>query len=215
MQNGMGSSSYPTETMILIILKKEDGLSLEELSKKVGISKMAVLKHMQTLENRNIVERRIVKKAVGRPLYRFYLLSDASTAFGNSNDKMLESLIDFLVESGNEDKVVQFLKKKYKKIEQYYRGQLSKRSGEKRVEELARLRYLENYMPELKKNGRDKFEMLEFNCPIYSISRKFGEACALEEKLFENVLEMKVETTHTQINGFGTCRFLIEKNKSE
>lgn len=202
---------YPTETTILMQLKMEDGQSLGELAKRIGISKMAVLKHLQSLEGRGLLERRIVKKEIGRPFYRFHLLREASSAFGNSAEKLFDSLISYMEETGNRDMIVGFLKKRYKEVELRYRNELASKSGKDRIEALARLRHLENYLPELRKIQGSKYEMLEFNCPIYLVSKKFSEACELERRLFQNVLRMDVDTTHTQINGHGTCRFLIEK----
>jgi|YelNatPaOPRAMG01_1025707.scaffolds.fasta_scaffold26083_2 DeoR family suf operon transcriptional repressor len=205
--------SFPTESRIIMALKESNGLSLGAISERLGISKMAVLKHLQSLERREIVERRIVKKNIGRPYYTFHLLQSSSSALGSSSEMLLYSLLDFLVERGSEEIVINFLRERYKKVEAYYEESLRFKSGRERVEELAKLRYLENYFPELKNIGRDRFELLEYNCPIYAISRKFGEACSLEQKLFENVLKMEVNTTHTQVNGHGTCRFLISKSR--
>jgi DeoR family suf operon transcriptional repressor len=206
-------NSYPTESRVIMALKESNGLSLKALSDRLSISKMAVLKHIQNLERRNIVERRIAKKNIGRPYYTFHLLQSSSSALGSSSETLLYSLLDFLVGNGNEEIVVKFLRERYNKIEAYYNESLRLKAGRERVEELARLRFLENYLPELKNIGNDKFELLEYNCPIYAISSKFGEACTLEQKLFKNVLKMEVNTTHTQVNGHGTCRFLISKPK--
>lgn len=207
--------SYPTETLILMSLKEKDGQSLDDLSHIIGISKMAVLKHLQSLEGRKIVERRIVKKSIGRPYYRFYLLAEAASALGSTTDKMFDSLLSYINESGNRELIVNFLKKRYKDVEKYYKNELSNKSGEERIEALAKLLFLENCFPELRKIQGQKYEMLEFNCPIYTVSKKFGEACELERNLFQNVLNMKVNTTHLLIDGHGTCRFLIENNSKK
>ncbi len=215
MNEGDKWKDYPTESRLLITLKKSDGMSLEELSEALGISKVATLKHIKSLENRHILERRITKKKVGRPYYRFYLLSEASSAFGSSSDRLFNDLLEFIAENGNREIVIKFLNDRYEKVAAYYKEALRNKSGKERVEELARLRLLENYLPELKSIGRDKHELLEFNCPIYSISSKFAEACDLEKKLFENVLRMRVNTSHTQVNGYGTCRFLIDRKSKD
>jgi predicted ArsR family transcriptional regulator len=204
--------NYPSEIMILMSLKNNDGQSLNDLSKAIGISRMAVLKHLQVLEKRGVVERRIVKKNVGRPYFRFYLLRDSSYALGSSGDILLDSLLAYMEETGRREVILEFLKKRYSEVEAYYRSKLSGRIGKERIEALARLRQLENYFPELRKTQGSKYELLEFNCPVYSISKKFSEACDLERRLFQNVLKMRVDTTHTQINGHGTCRFLIDKD---
>ncbi len=207
-------NNYPTESRVIIALKESNGMSLKDLSERLNISKMAVLKHLQTLESRHIVERRIAKKNIGRPYYTFHLLQSSSSALGSSSEMILCSLLDFLSANGNKEMVIKFLRERYNKIEAYYMDSLKFKKGRERVEELARLRFLEDYLPELKKIGKDKFELLEYNCPIYAISSKFGEACVLEQKLFENVLKMEVNTAHTQVNGHGTCRFLIGKSKN-
>ncbi|CAC12311.1 conserved hypthetical protein [Thermoplasma acidophilum] len=207
--------SYPTESRILMALKKSDGMTLQEIAQQMGLSKMAILKHMQVLENRHLVERRIAKGDMGRPFYRFYLLRDSSEAFGSSGDKVLTDLIDFLDSTGNRDLVVKFLEKRYKDVAESYRLIIGGVRDDERVEKLTQLRYEENYVPELKKVGNGKYELLEYNCPIFTVSRKFGEACALECHLFESVLGMKVVSSHTQVNGHGTCKFIIEREKKE
>ncbi|WP_297217560.1 metalloregulator ArsR/SmtB family transcription factor [Thermoplasma sp.] len=205
---------YPTESRIIIALKKHDGLSLQDLSNQLGLSKMAILKHIQVLENRHIVERRIMKGEIGRPFYRFYLLMKSSSAFGSAGDRILNELIEFLAETGHRDLVIRFLENRYDDIKRSYIRTLGNMKEDSRVEGLAKLRYEENYVPELKKTGNSKYELSEYNCPIFTIAQRFGEACSLECNLFESVLGMKVVSTHTQVNGHGACRFIISKEKS-
>jgi len=174
---------------------------------------MAVLKHLQSLESRHIVERRIAKKNIGRPYYTFHLIQPSSSVLGSSSEVLLQSLLNFLAENENKEIVIKFLGERFSKIEAYYRDSLIFKTGNDRLEELTRLRFLEDYLPEFKKIGKEKFELLEYNCLIFAISSKFDEACALEQKLFENVLKMEVNFTHTRVNGHGTCRFLISKSK--
>ncbi|HII82581.1 MAG TPA: HTH domain-containing protein, partial [Ferroplasma sp.] len=57
---------------IILLLKKYPNMSLDDLAKKLKISKMAVLNHISVLEQQGAVARKIVKKSVGRPSYAFY-----------------------------------------------------------------------------------------------------------------------------------------------
>ncbi len=125
---------------------------------------------------------------------------------------MFDLLLDYIEESGKREMIVDFLKKRYKDVEEHYRNELSGKPSTERIAALTRLRHLENSLSELRKIQGSKYEMLEFNCPISSISKNFSEACDLEGRLFQNVLKMKVDTAHTQINGHGTYRFLIDNN---
>ena len=76
---------------------------------------------------------------------------------------------------------------------------------------MARIREEEDYYPELKETGKGNYELLEYNCPIFQVARKFGVACSLESQLFSSVLQMDVDTTHRQVNGSDVCRFLIRQ----
>lgn len=202
---------YPSETSIMLALKKNGKMSLKELSHEIGISKMAILNHIQKMENKDLVERFLVKSSVGRPYFVFRTTQNSKEAIDNSAREMLQEILDFLEKTGNRELVDKFLTERYSKVRLEYDKQLSGISGEGKVRELARIREEENYYPELKETGKESFELLEYNCPIFQISRKFGIACSLESQLFSSVLQMDVDTTHRQVNGSDVCRFLIKK----
>jgi predicted ArsR family transcriptional regulator len=205
---------YPSETRIMLALKKNGKMSLVELSEEIGISKMAILNHLQKMESKGLVERYLVKSSVGRPHYVFKTTDNSRLGMDSSNNEMLENLLDFLEKTGNNDLVTKFLSERYSSVRLDYEKQLSKFNDREKVQELSRIREKENYYPELKETGKDGFELLEYNCPIFEISRKFGVACSLETQLFASVLQMDVNSTHRQVNGSDVCRFLIKK-KSE
>ncbi len=205
---------YPSETRIMLSLKKNGKMSLNDLSNEIGISKMAILNHIQKMESKGLVERFLVKSNVGRPYFVFSTTDDSRTGMDNSNSEMLDSLLEFLDQTGNRDLVTKFLTDRYSTIRLDYEKKLSKFSPLERVQELSRIREQENYYPELKETGKDGFELVEYNCPIFEISKKFGIACSLETQLFASVLHMDVDSTHRQVNGSDVCRFLIKK-KSE
>ncbi len=208
-------NKYPSETQIVLALKREGLLSLIELSERVGISKMADLNHIQKLEAQGMVERRLVKTKVGRPYYKFGVTDNSKISLAPSDISMLNEFVEYMDENGHTKIVENFLRERYGQVRIDYEKKLSRVDPEKRVEALARLREEENYFPELKKGGKDNYELLEYNCPIFSISKKFGVACSLETQLFSSVLGREVTSTHRQVNGSDVCKFLIKKEMKE
>lgn len=200
---------YPTKTQIMLSLKKHPGQTLDELSSDLKISKMAVLKHIQQLEGVGAIERRMSKGKMGRPFFTFFLRSGSESLLGESSDIMLDSLMEYLEESGNEKIATDFLYDRYGKTETKYSGKLSKYSGKRKIMELVSMRREENYYPELRQSGEGLYELTEYNCPIFKIANRFGIACELERSLFSRTLDMDVKSTHTQVNGHGVCKFLI------
>jgi predicted ArsR family transcriptional regulator len=58
-----------------------------------------------------------------------------------------------------------------------------------------------------------KHVLLEYNCPIIHIAEKHWEACSVETKLFEKLLDAKIETTHRAAKGDLICKFLVKERK--
>lgn len=204
---------YPSETRVILSLKSKGPLSLKELSEELGISKMAVLNHIQSLEAKGMIARHLVKSSVGRPHYAFVAKEASKHSIASSEDSMLEGLIDYMERTGNSKLALDFLKERYDNVRTTYGERLARVKPEKRVEALADFREEENYYPELKSTGNGTYELLEFNCPIYRISKRIGAACSLETQLFSSVLDMDVSSTHRQVDGGDVCRFLIRKKE--
>ena len=206
---------YPTPVKIILLLKEFPGLTLDELAEKMSISKMAVLNHISALEQQGAVARKIVKKKVGRPSFIFYALPVSNNKLGNSSDSMLNDFMDFIKTTGNEKLLEEFLKDRYSKVRSEYTGAMRGKNLDEKVNELAILRRNADYYPEVKR-AQGNLELIEYNCPILSISKNFGVACSLETKMFSQVLDANVKSTHRQVNGYSACRFLISsKSKDE
>ena len=205
---------YPTPVKIILLLKEFPGLTLDELAEKMSISKMAVLNHISALEQQGAVSRKIVKKKVGRPSFIFYALPVSNNKLGNSSDSMLNDFMDFIKTTGNEKLLEEFLKDRYSKVRSEYTGAMRGKNLDEKVNELAILRRNADYYPEVKR-AQGNFELIEYNCPILSISKNFGVACSMETKMFSQVLDANVKSTHRQVNGYSACRFLISRKSKE
>ena len=192
---------------------KSGSANLSEIAGAAGISKMAALKHLRQLEDRGLVERKIVKAKVGRPYYSFSYTDAAKSDFHNSDSTMLNSLIDFLRAKGHDEIVEEFLKSRYEDYRRRYEAELGSTDAEDRIRKLAAIREGEDYMPELHKVSENTYELLEKNCPIFKIAKNYPLACSMEQRMFSGVLGMEVDTTHRQSEGSGVCRFLIRRNR--
>jgi predicted ArsR family transcriptional regulator len=175
---------------------------------------MAVLNHIKRLENQGMVERSLVKASVGRPYYVFQVKDISKEKMTSSSEWLLDGLLEYLEKTNRGEIAKSFLNDRYKQIRIDYEKRLNTLAGQRKVEGLTRIREEENYFPELRRQGKDSYELLEYNCPIFKISRRFGIACTLETKLFSSVLDMDVSSTHRQVDGSDVCRFLITKKSA-
>ena len=166
---------YPTPVKIILLLKKYPNMSLDDLAKKLKISKMAVLNHISVLEQQGAVARKIVKKSVGRPSYAFYATEVSNMKLGTGSEAMLNDFMDFIKNTGNEKLLEEFLKDRYGRVKSEYSSVMPRKGLEEKVNALAVLRRSADYYPEVKKS-QENFELTEYNCPILSISKNFGIA---------------------------------------
>lgn len=200
-----------TRSEIQLILQKEKGLTMQEMANRLGISKMAVSKQIEVLEHAGLVERSIGRGKVGRPFNRYKLVESSGDQLINSDSQLLQSLLEYLMETGNENLLNSFLEKRQKTVLSDYREKLREVKEEDRLLKLATLRKVDNYFPEIRKIDDSTSELLELNCPILKIAMKNGKACSLESQMFGALLDADVDSVHKKINGNGACKFIIRK----
>src|SRR5439155_25880440 len=70
-----------TKREILLVLKREGRSDLQSLAEHLHISKMAVHKHIQELEDQGMIQRVTLRGAKGRPRHGLQLATKASSLF--------------------------------------------------------------------------------------------------------------------------------------
>lgn len=206
---GPASSLGPTKREILLILKRQGQSDLQSLADNLHISKMAVHKHVQELEDHGMIQRVTLRGTKGRPRHGLQLAPKSSDLFPKAYASVTCAALAYIEEKLGRKAVEEALRRRQSETLQDYKEQVDAETLGGRVHQLAELRDREGYMAEDKKAGSSKFEILEHNCPIIAIAQDYWEACTVENEMFRKVLGANVETTHRVVDGANVCRFLI------
>lgn len=198
-----------TKREILLILKREGQSDLKSLADRFHISKMAVHKHVQELEDNGMIQRVTLRGAKGRPRLGLELAPKASSLFPKAYAGVTCVALAYIEEKLGRKAVEEALRRRQSETLPGYKQQVNADTLAGRVHQLAQLRDDDGYMAEDKKIGSSKFEILEHNCPIIAIAEDYWEACTVENEMFRKVLDANVETTHRVVDGANVCRFLI------
>src|SRR3989449_10953076 len=198
-----------TKREILLILKREGQSDLQTLAQHLRISKMAVHKHAQELEERGLIERIPVRGTTGRPRLALRLAPSATSLFPRAYAGVTCAALAYIEEKLGRKGVEEALRRRQSQTLVGYKEKVDADSLAGRVEQLTMLRDQEGYMAEEKKAGPSKYEILEHNCPIIAIAEDYWQACTVENEMFRKVLDANVETTHRVVAGANVCRFLI------
>src|SRR6266571_5642022 len=198
-----------TKREILLILKREGQSDLQTLAERLQISKMAVHKHLQDLEERSMVQRTPLRGTKGRPRLMLQLAPGSQSLFPRAYAGVTCAALAYIEEKLGRKGVEEALRRRQTETLTGYRDQVKAETLAERVHQLAGLRDREGYMAEDHRAGPAKFEILEHNCPILAVAENYWEACTIENELFRKVLDANVETTHRVVAGGNVCRFLV------
>ncbi|MCI4332849.1 MAG: hypothetical protein L3K01_03855 [Thermoplasmata archaeon] len=194
---------------ILLGLKTAGESDLESIARTLGISKVAALRHLVQLESEGLVERSYRTGGVGRPRVQFRLSRNSARLFPEAYAKMSVCALQFIERSLGRDAVVRMLQERSHEVASESRPRLAGATLPDRVAELAQVRSEGGYMAEVGSRRARTVELLEHNCPVLAIAEQFPEACDVERRMFESLLNAKVETSHRVVAGDAVCRFIV------
>ena len=198
---------------LLYYLKIMQQAGLEELANVMKVSRMAVHKHLDLLQQRGLVEGIETRGHVGRPRMVYQLTSQSKSVFPKSYSAIATHALDFIERNMGKEGVKKVLYERQGELFNQYYKRLKGLDFNKQVKELARIRDEEGYIAESRSKSDGKHVLLEYNCPIIHIAEKHWEACSTETELFEKLLGANIDTTHRAAKGDLICKFVIKERK--
>lgn len=200
-----------TKEKILELLKKETNLTVSELSNHLGITEMAVRKHLNTLERDSLLAINEVRKPMGRPIQVYSLSSKADELFPNSYETLTIEFLKDLEELHGEDIIDFLLEKRSERQKNSYLPKMKDKNFEEKVEELKKIQLSKGYMAGVKKINDETYELIEYNCPIFTVAKEYKQACNCETNMFKKVLGTEqVKRVTCKTDNEDHCRFLIK-----
>ncbi|WP_421535904.1 helix-turn-helix transcriptional regulator [Priestia sp. D3YE.R1] len=200
-----------TKDRILTLLKKEAQLTVSELSSSLGITEMAVRKHLTTIERDGLLTITEVRQPMGRPLQVYSLSSKAQEAFPNNYENLTVDFLFDLKELHGEDTIDYLLEKRSERLKNSYLPNMANKDPEQKVEALRNIQDEKGYMADFTKIDDNTYELIEYNCPISAVANNFKKACSCETNLFKEVLGTDdVRRITCKADNDHHCRFLIK-----
>jgi predicted ArsR family transcriptional regulator len=203
-----------TKKQILLTLKRDGSVSLGDLARGLGLSKMATLKHLNALEAKGLLERSSRSGGRGRPRAIFALTQKSSGLFPEAYTHMTLCALRFIEDKLGRDAIVRLLEQRAQEVLDVNRRRVPEAGLREKVSALAKIRDEGGYMAEVGRAGKNTVEMLEHNCPIMAVAEAYPEACGIEREMFQKLLHADVETSHRVVAGDPVCRFLIRGRAS-
>lgn len=211
----MENAQNATRREILVLLKQSGGMTVEQLSQALGISAMGVRQHLSILERDVLVEMIKKRGGMGRPAHIYFLTTKGDeAAFPRRYDALALTILEAVHEVVGEDKVDAIFKKRQEWTDERLAPRMAAKSLADRVKELSQAQQENGYMTEAGERSEGGYYLVEHNCTIAQISKKYPIACQLELELFRKLLGADVKRTQCIAEGETRCTYLI-RNQSE
>lgn len=175
---------------ILLFLKANGEATLADLAEQAQVTKQGVLRHVEALEEKGLLERAAgAHEGPGRPEHRYRLTPAAAELFPHAHRELAVELVDFM----ERDQLEQFFRARAARVEREYAEKLAGLDFEGRVRELARLATEAGHMAEVVTMPNGGVAIRHCNCPIQDVAARTGTPCQQEQAMYARLLGQPVE----------------------
>ncbi|HEU4793485.1 MAG TPA: winged helix-turn-helix transcriptional regulator [Nitrolancea sp.] len=214
-QTGPNAVHGITRRQVLTTLKKSDGLTADQLSVLLGITSMAVRKHLSALERDGLIESTVVRRPVGRPVHVYRLSVLAEDFFPKHYHVVITDLLSDLLELDGEQKVELLLARRAERTRHFLAERVNKAGTfEERVEALAEGMDELGYLAAWERIDDSTYMIRQFNCAIQRVATCFPVVCQYESESFGEILDADVERCSHILAGDCMCGYLIRDRKT-
>lgn len=187
--------------------------TVAQLAERLELTGAAVRRHLDDLAAAGLVESSERppygpgpgKRGRGRPA-RYYSLTQAGRdGFAQGYDDVAVGALRFMAESGGEDLVMAFARRRVAELERRYTDLLAECSiPEERVAQLAGALAADGYAAVVVPSAAGQ-QLCQHNCPVAHVAEEFPQFCEAETEAFGRILGTHVMRLATLAHGDGVC----------
>jgi predicted ArsR family transcriptional regulator len=204
-------SENPTRERILFLLKKKGPLSIDDLSRQMGITPMGIRQHLISLERKGLVDYIARRYGVGRPAFLYKLTEKADDLFPKAYHKFILTTLKEMEKNEGREKIEEIFRWRKEKILRENKDALSeKKNLQDRVFALKDVLEADGYLVDLDMDDNN-FILKEFNCPIARVASEYREACKYELQVYRELLRKEVTRQECIAEGSPSCTYVIPK----
>jgi predicted ArsR family transcriptional regulator len=187
--------------------------TVAELAERLELSGAAVRKHMDDLVDAGFVEASDRppygpdnrRRGRGRPARVYHLTQAGRDSFGNAYDDVAVGALRFVAETGGEDAVMEFARRRGAVRERRSADLLDPTEpGDVRVDVRADGLPAEGYAAVAVPTATG-IQLCQHNCPVAHVASEFPQFCEAETEAFGRLLGTHVMRLATLSHGDGVC----------
>lgn len=203
----------PTRERVARTILENGPSTAADLARLLDLTPAAVRRHLDHLAVEGVVESREPKvygaRGRGRPAKVFALTEDGRDSFDQQYDDLAVQAMRFLAETGGEDAVVEFARRRVAFVERDYAAALAVDPGLSPAEALAKVFTQNGYAASVRDLPVVGEQLCQQHCPVSHVAHEFPQLCEAETEAIASVLGTHVQRLATIAHGDGVCTTCI------
>lgn len=202
-----------TQEAVLLHLKRGGEMAVADLCSILGITSMAVRRHLASLQKEGLVESRMVRQTRGRPTYKYKLTDKAETQlFPSGFQNLAIDLLDLVYEQSGHKGVMDLLNRRNERMAARLSGRVENKDLRARVQEVAKIFSEHGYMTDFEELPDGNFIIYQRHCAVHDLAQQYRQLCVLEPRLMEQLLGRKVTRQKYMMKNDPVCGYLVRKD---
>ncbi len=199
-----------TRQKILRFIKIKGQPVIADISHALGITPMAVRRHVLGLQGSGLVRMELERRTKGRPAALCLLTDLGDSLFPKHYDHFSMELIQCLAQLDGEEKINRLFEKRKDHMVTRFAERMEGKNREARVQEAVAILREEGYMAESRQVNPETFLITEHNCAIAHVARQYQQACQGELCFLAQILRAEVQRQAHILKGDSECSYLIQ-----
>ena len=200
------------QLLLKILLQKRDGLTIDELSMELEVSRNAVNQHLTSLENNEFVENVSLTNTGGRPSKVYTLTANGLELFPKHYALFSNLLIHWIKEKLGQKELKLCLTELGKQVSQEFLERVRRHKNlDAKVNEVAVIMHELGYEARVDQKLKKSKEIIANNCVFHQLADECNEVCEMDLTLLSTLLDAKIEHKECMVRGGSCCRFGITK----
>jgi predicted ArsR family transcriptional regulator len=194
-----------SQVLELVISRRE--VRAEELAGELGISAVAVRRHLDLLRADGLVEIRAVKQATGRPYHLFLPTEKALGTMPQGYADLLERVLRSVEERGDVTNAV--AERMAESVASRHLGDFpAAANAEERIVQVTASLKEEGILDHWH-NGEDGFHLVNCTCPYRMAAEMSKLPCESDRKAIELLVGAEVLQVHRIVDGDSCCEYVV------
>lgn len=209
----LNESPENTHQAVLFYLKRRNEMTVADLCEALGVTSMAVRRHLSGLQKDGLVECRLVKQSRGRPTYKYRLTAKAESLFPSAINNLAFELLDAVYEAKGHKGVMELLQLRDEALAKKLLPGLRNLTLPERVKAVVKIFSENGYMTDFSELPDGNFFIFQQHCAVHNLAQQYRQICVLESRLVERLLGVKTARQQYIMKNDPVCGYMVFANE--